>query len=332
MTQAVEIPIIRLDDPDEAATVRRLRSCCLEHGFFYLGGHGMDDLFPDILAESARLFALPVEEKMLVRDQKRSRGYTGMEEKVLDPEASSKVGRGDTHEGFFVGRHVPLDHPEFDPAKRKSPNIWPTSENSSLQDCDRFRNVMEEYFDVATKVCLKVVQLLALAIGLEDKYALDEYFKEQFCTLRLLHYAAEQSNPESGLFACGKHTDWGMITLLLTDNNPGLQIQVDDKWIDVPPKSSKEEGSLFIVNLGDMLERWTNGMFRSTVHRVVTSGEKERYSVPFFCEPDFDTNVECLAVCCSEENPAKYPPTTSGQFLLDKYKETQSKTIPEPSM
>ena len=332
MSKAVEIPIIRLDDPDEATTVERLRKCCLEHGFFYLGGHGMGDLFPEMLSEAARFFALPMEEKTHIRDPKRSRGYTGMEEQMLDPEAQKNLGRGDTKEGFYIGRHVPLDHPEYDPSKLKGPNIWPTSENCSLENCDGFHDVMQNYFDKASGVCCELNRLLALAIGLEDKYALDEYFKEKFCTLRLLHYAAEQSNPESGLFACGKHTDWGMITLLLTDNNPGLQIQVDDKWIDVPPKSSKEEGSLFIVNLGDMLERWTNGMFRSTVHRVVTSGEKERYSVPFFCEPDFDTNVECLAVCCSEENPAKYPPTTSGQFLLDKYKETQSKTIPEPSM
>ena len=329
MTQAVEIPIIRLDDPDEPATVQRLRSCCLEHGFFYLGGHGIEEYFSGIMTESANLFALPVEEKIMIRDDTTRRGYTIMEGEMLDPDAQRKSGIGDTKEAFNLGRDIALDHPEYDLAKLKGPNIWPTKDICSLENCDGFRNVMEEYFDVATKVCLKLVRLLALAIGLEDKHALDSCFKEQFCTLRLNHYAAVESNPDSGIFACGKHSDWGMITLLLTDNNPGLQIQVDDKWIDVPPKSSKEEGSLFIVNLGDMLERWTNGMFRSTVHRVVTSGEKERYSIPFFCEPDFDTNVECLAVCCSEENPAKYPPTTSGQFLKDKYKETHSDFKPK---
>jgi isopenicillin N synthase-like dioxygenase len=148
----------------------------------------------------------------------------------------------------------------------------------------------------------------------------DRDFNEPMAALRLLHYASVQSRPEDGIFAAGAHSDYGMLTLLLTDEHRGLQVQTKQgEWIDISPRKGA-----FIVNLGDMLERWSNGLFRSTQHRVLTAGDAERYSIPFFYEPNFDTQVECLAVCCSVENPPKYPPTTSGRYLLDKYKETHA--------
>lgn len=143
-------------------------------------------------------------------------------------------------------------------------------------------------------------------------------------SIRLLHYANEKSSPDKGVYACGAHSDYGMITLLLTDDQPGLQINFQNEWIDVPPRPDA-----FIVNLGDMLERWSNGLFQSTMHRVLTSGEKERYSIPFFYEPNFDAEVKCLPTCCSPENPPKYPPITSGQHLLNKYKETHADFKPD---
>ena len=138
--------------------------------------------------------------------------------------------------------------------------------------------------------------------------------------LRLLHYSNEPSKPDDGIFACGAHSDYGMITLLLTDNNPGLQVKLgEDKWLDVPPK----EGA-FVINIGDMFERWTNGIFQSTVHRVIQPPNgKERYSVPFFFEPDFDALVECLDVCHGKDGP-KYPPITAGRHLLNMYEQTHA--------
>jgi isopenicillin N synthase-like dioxygenase len=311
------IPTIRLDDPDETATVQTLRKCCLENGFFYLGGHGMEDMFSTVFAESARFFALPVAEKKRLYEPEMSRGYTVMGGESLDPQHQP-----DTKEGFYIGNHIPKDDPRYNPSKLKGPNVWPTPDNCSLSDCQRFQTIMEEYFKKVAAVGLRVVRLLALAIGLDDKHAFDSSFKDTFATIRLLHYAAVPSQTKEGLFACGAHTDYGMITLLLTDQNPGLQIQtLEGDWVDVPPRI--QEG-LFIVNLGDMLERWTNGMFRSTNHRVLTTGDKERYSIPFFFEPDFDTEVKCLDVCTSKDHPPKYPPTTSGQHLLGKYNQTRS--------
>jgi isopenicillin N synthase-like dioxygenase len=185
-----------------------------------------------------------------------------------------------------------------------------------------------------------LVQLLALAIGLNDEHYFDEAFAEPLVTLRLLRYARERSDPSRGIFACGSHSDYGMITLLWTDETCGLQIFIPNdsdtghttlmgdesygSWIDVPARPTA-----YVVNLGDMLERWTNGMFRSTLHRVITDGSAERFSLPCFYDPHFDTDVNVLDICCSLDNPPKYPRTTSGQHLLDKYKETHADFHPE---
>lgn len=267
----------------------------------------MEDIFPRIFAESKQLFELPFQEKQGLYDAKLSRGYQPLGIETLDPIRSK---HGDSKEGFYIGTHIPPEDPRYNPAKLKGPNVWP--------DRQEFVSTMEEYHSRASQVGLKVIQLLALAVGLPDKHDLDHHFTENFATLRLLHYTATKSDPQEGLFACGAHSDYGMITLLLTDENPGLQIYTNEEWVDLPPKKD-----LLIVNLGDMLERWTNGLFRSTMHRVITSGETERYSMPFFYEPDFDAKVVCLPVCCSPENPPKYPPTTAGQHILDKYNQTR---------
>eukprot|EP00980_Cylindrotheca_fusiformis_P016862 scaffold5088_cov98-Cylindrotheca_fusiformis.AAC.13 len=323
------IPIIRLDDEDEEKTVQTLRQCCLEHGFFYLGGHGIsNDLLNGVLAEATKFFALPLEEKCQLYDSEMSRGYTRMGGERL----GQATNQPDTKEGYYIGNHIPKDDPRYNPSKLKGPNVWPTPDQCSLQDCEHFRSTIEEYYSSLSKVGLKVVRLLARAIG-DSAIAFDSFFTENFATVRLLHYDAVPSQPEEGLFACGAHSDYGMITLLLTDDTPGLQIQANNNsstseqsdggdetsWIDVPP----QEG-LFIVNLGDMLERWTNGIFRSTKHRVLTVGDRDRYSIPFFFEPDFDAPVQCLDVCCSEDNPPKFPPTTCGQHILDKYNQTRN--------
>ncbi len=155
---------------------------------------------------------------------------------------------------------------------------------------------------------------LALALGL-PKGSFDKTFEDPMTALSLLHYGDVKSVPEEGLFGADEHTDGPVITVLRTDGTPGLQVLLKTgQWIDVPHRNGA-----FVVNLGDMLERLSNGLFRSTPHRVVLQGGSERYSVPFFYEPGFDVPIVPLDICCSKENPPKFEPTTSGQYLHDKY-------------
>lgn len=254
-----------------------------------------------------------------------SRGYTAFEEEVLDPSVQTK--RGDTKEGYYISSHVPKGSPDFNPGKFRGPNIYP-SMATSLADPESFRQTMDSYFNLASQIGLKVTRLLALALNLHEDHFDEAFENNPVALLRLLHYTKEKSNPDAGVFGAGAHSDYGMITLLLTDSNPGLEILSNGKeWIPVPPR----EG-VFIVNLGDLLEVWTNGLFKSTVHRVISSSSNDRYSIPFFYEPNFDTTVECLDSCWDEdENPKKYQPITSGEFLIGKYTETHQNFEPASS-
>jgi isopenicillin N synthase-like dioxygenase len=315
----MSIPTIRLDDSNQEELVKNLRAACVDVGFFYVENHGVsNDLIEKVMEQMRLLFHLPVEEKGILSDKVMTRGYTAFEEEKLDPKRQSK---GDTKEGFYIGKDIPEDSAEYNPAKLMGPNQWPSpKESPSMEDCQAFKDVMDEYRSECIRVGFRLVQLLSLAIGLEDEHYFDEDFADPLVTLRLLRYAQETSKPDEGVYACGAHSDYGILTLLLTDENAGLQILTKDKeWIDVPPKPFA-----FVINLGDMLERWTNGLFRSTVHRVLTNGDAERYSLPCFYDPHFDTKIDVLDICCSDDNPPKYPPTTVGGHLLGKYKQTHA--------
>jgi isopenicillin N synthase-like dioxygenase len=320
------IPVIDISNKEKLQeTASCLRQACIHVGFFYLEGHGVSQaLLEKTMEQSRKLFNLSLKSKESIKDSVMSRGYTAMEEETLDPARQSK---GDTKEGFYIGPEIAPMDPRYSPEKLSGPNCWPTTTNThgewTEQDCQEFQKTMEEYYDKMSGVGFRVTQLLAMALELDVHY-FDNFFQEPMGFVRLLHYASETSQPDQGVFACGAHSDYGMITLLLTDSNPGLQINFKGEWIDAPPRPNA-----FVVNLGDMLERWSNGLFKSTKHRVLTSGDAERYSIPFFYDPAFDTEVKCLPTCCSSDNPAKYPIITSGQHLLNKYQETHADFQPE---
>jgi isopenicillin N synthase-like dioxygenase len=232
----VAIPTLRLDDPDIGS---QLRSACSDIGFFYLEGHGLTNNEIDhVFHESKKFFSLTTPEKKSLSDKVMSRGYTSMQEETLDPDVQTE---GDTKEGYYIGREVPTDDPRYDPTKLRGPNVWPGQEMVPVQD---FRPTMEEYHTKASAIAYRLVQLLSVSLGLDESY-FDDDFQEPVATLRLLHYDRRESKPEEGILACGAHSDYGILTLLLTDHNPGLQIYYQGEWIDVPPKPHS-----FVVNIG----------------------------------------------------------------------------------
>lgn len=295
---------------DLALSASTLRKACLESGFFYVVNHGVDQL-DDVLAQSKKFFTLPKEDKMKVYRNKKKRGYTPFEDETLDP---AKQTKGDLKEGFYIGPEMP-EREIWSTKPFHGPNQWPSSDL-----LPGWRETMDKYYQQALMVGRKITRLLALALNLEMTFFEKPGLMDSpMAFIRLLHYSAEVSIPDQGIFGAGAHCDYGMITLLATDGVPGLQIcrdkyVVPQVWEDVIPLKGA-----FIVNLGDMLERWSNGLFRSTLHRVVLPGE-ERYSVAFFLDPNFDCLVECLPACCSDENPSKFPPITSGHYLIERYK------------
>ncbi|KAG2718346.1 hypothetical protein I3760_03G216200 [Carya illinoinensis] len=288
---------IDLSNPDIHQSVSLLKQACLDSGFFYIVNHGISEEFMDeVFAQSRRMFGLPLSDKMKLLRNEKHRGYTPVLDEILDPE--NQV-HGDYKEGYYIGVEVAED----DPASEKpfyGPNVWPAP--GLLPG---WRETMERFHQEALKVSRAVARIIALALDLEvDFFDRPQMLGEPIATLRLLHYEGQVSDPSKGIYGAGAHSDYGLITLLATDDVVGLQICKDKDakpqiWEYVPPLKGA-----FIVNLGDMLERWSNGIFKSTLHRVLVNGQ-ERYSIAYFVEPSHDCLVECLPTCKSENNPPK---------------------------
>ncbi|XP_078439260.1 2-oxoglutarate (2OG) and Fe(II)-dependent oxygenase superfamily protein [Wolffia australiana] len=321
-SRAEEIGVLNcvdLEDPDISRSVSLVKQACLDSGFFHVINHGIsEELMEEVFVQSRKFFALNMEEKMELLRNKKNRGYTPPLDEKLD---ATNQADGDYKEGFYIG----IEFSEDDSQSEKpfyGPNLWPSEDL-----LHGWRGTMEQFHQEALRVARMVARLLALALDLEAHYFdKPEILGQPIAVLRLLHYEGRVSDPAKGIFGAGAHTDFGLITLLATDDVPGLQICEDKDsqpqvWRFVKPIKGG-----FLVNLGDMLERWTNGIFRSTLHRVLM-GAEERYSVAFFVEPSHECVVECLPSCCSDANPPKFPPVTCERYLTQRYQETH-KEVP----
>ncbi|WJX54217.1 hypothetical protein P8452_40126 [Trifolium repens] len=294
---------IDLSNPNIDQSVYLLKQSCTDSGFFYLVNHGISQDFMDqVFAQSKKFFTLPLNQKMKLLRNENHRGYTPLQDETLDPKNQSQ---GDSKEGYYIG----VEH--------NAPNIWPASDV-----LPGWRETTEEFQLRALEVGKAVAKIIALALGLDaDFFNKPETLGESLGVMRLLHYQDKISDPSHGLYAAGAHTDYGLITLLATDDVPGLQICKNKYakpqiWEDVPPLKGA-----FIVNLGDMLERWSNTTFKSTLHRVIGNGQ-ERYSIAYFLDPGLDCLVECLPTCKSDANPPKFPPIYFRDYLSQRYKDT----------
>ncbi|KAI4347067.1 hypothetical protein L6164_007916 [Bauhinia variegata] len=316
ITKVSVLNCIDLSNPDVNRSVNLLKQACLDSGFFYVVNHGISQQFMDeVFAQSKKFFSLPLKEKMKLLRNEKHRGYTPVFDELLDPE---KQVHGDYKEGYYIG--VEVAEQEADLQKPYyGPNIWPAADT-----LPGWRETMEKYHRETLELGKAVGRLIALALDLDANFFnKPEILGEPIAILRLLHYEGQISNPSQGLFGAGAHTDYGLVTLLATDDVPGLQICKDKDakpqiWEDVAPLKGA-----FIVNLGDMLERWSNCIFKSTLHRVLGNGQ-ERYSIAYFLEPSHDCLVDCLPTCKSESNPPKFPPVIYRDYLSQRYRDTHA--------
>ncbi|CAI9100434.1 OLC1v1037543C1 [Oldenlandia corymbosa var. corymbosa] len=305
---------IDLSSADVQTSVSLLKQACLDSGFFYVINHGISPEFMDeVFAQSKKFFSLSLEEKMKLLKNEKHRGYTPILDEHLDP--VNQV-HGDYKEGYYIGIEVPQDDPDAG-KPFYGPNLWPQAEI-----LPGWRETMERYHREALEVGRAVARIMALALDLDEGFFYQhQMLGKPIATLRLLHYEGRISDPAKGIYGAGAHTDFGLLTLLATDDVTGLQICKDKHaepqiWEYVSPLKGA-----FIVNLGDMLERWSNCAFRSTLHRVLGNGQ-ERYSIAYFLEPNHDCMVECLPTCHSEDNPPRFPPIKCETYMVQRYTDT----------
>ncbi|XP_049411698.1 2-oxoglutarate-Fe(II) type oxidoreductase hxnY isoform X3 [Solanum stenotomum] len=292
MRESIQLPIIDLTSPDPISTARAIRQACVDVGFFYLINHGVDErLFKKVLEQNKKFFSLPLEDKMkLVR--RNHRGYTPLYAEKLD---TSSTSQGDSKESFYIGS---LEGKSV----VSNLNQWPAEG-------------------------IRLISLIALALDLDE----DFFHKAGACDspngfLRLLHYPGKLQLSEQVVYGASAHSDYGMLTLLATDGVGGLQARLmfagrNSTDLRYGKMCITSVGRAFIVNIGDMMERWTNCLFRSTLHRVMPTGQ-ERYSMAFFLDPNPDCVVECLKSCCSDSSPPRFPPIRAGEYLEERLKVT----------
>lgn len=295
---------------DRLVVAAQIKQACKDKGFFYISNHGISpDLQRAVFTASQQFFDLPISEKEKIHKKYSvaNRGYEPLKNQTLESGAPA-----DLKEGFYSGREYALDSLEVQ-SKRFNcgPNQWP-------EQFPKFKTIMQDYQAKLEKLATLLMQGLALSLELPEHY-FDDFCRDPLVTLRLLHYPPQPANPEPNEKGCGAHTDFGALTLLLQDQQGGLQVwdKNEDVWLNAPPIENT-----YVINLGDLIARWTNNLYKSTLHRVINESGKQRYSVPFFFGGNPDYEVTCLPHCKSEHVTALFEPTTVEKHHIEMYRRT----------
>lgn len=274
---------------------------CRESGFMLLAGHGIDrNLINNVFSCGQSFFALDMEDKnwLSIANSKHDRGYAALGSEKLD----EKSGLIDQKEAFNVGADLAPDDPRVLAGMPfRGVNQWPAG-------MEEFRETLMTYYSAMENLAVDVHRAIALDLGLEETY-FHPLLNDPIAILRLLRYPP--SRGVDGDIGAGAHSDYGSITLLMTDGTAGLQVKPrgSDEWMDVPHVENA-----YVVNLGDLLMRWTNDVYVSTPHRVMPPAS-ERYSIAFFFQPNPDVVVEALP---GTGKDAHYPPITSADYLQER--------------
>lgn len=294
MRQAQEfshVPVVDVSElvagtPGQAAAAEQLGRACRESGFFYVVGHGVDEGLQARLRELSRqFFAQDVEAKLRIRMALGGRAWRGYF-RVGDELTS---GKPDQKEGLYFGAELAPDHPLVQAGTpMHGPNLFP-AEPAGL------REAVLEYMAALTGLGHRLMAGLALSLGLEESYFEDRYTGEPLTLFRIFNYPPPQ---DPSLWGVGEHTDYGLLTILLQDDAGGLEVKSRSGWVAAPPVPGS-----FVCNIGDMLDRMTRGVFRSTPHRVRNPAPQDRLSFPFFFDPGFFSRVQPIDLPGAEVPP-----------------------------
>ena len=308
--EQIMIPVIDMSQPDERVS-SDLYAALTTTGFATLIHHGISKSLRERVFDSSKaFFSLSMEEKQKCGYQghRSNRGYIG-----IGKECHESALAADVKETYDL--HVDECSGETQP--------WPTPSTGPME---QFQRDMVEYFDAMDQLHLTIMRLIEIGLGLPQNY-LVERCNERHENLRLLHYPAMQVQQDTGndkLRSRGAvHTDYGTITLLIQDDVGGLRVKCrDDTWVNVHPVPDA-----VVVNVGDMLQRWTNGVLVANEHQVVEVSTSstyipDRYSIAFFCNANKGTTIECLDVCVSDDRPPKYDAVNAHDYLTSRLAQT----------
>ncbi|MFT4268517.1 MAG: 2OG-Fe(II) oxygenase family protein [Xenophilus sp.] len=276
-------------------------------GFAYIGGHGVrPEVREAAFAASREFHASPLAKKQSLAINAFHRGYMGMATSTIVTSSVAKVTRPNLSESLMLMHELPPDDPGLLAGlPMQGLNQWPDW-------LPGFKPAMQAYTAQVDALGRHIVRLIALSLDLPAT-ALDHHFENPTTFLRALHYPPQPPLADDQM-GSAPHTDYGIITLLAQDDSGGLQVRPrGGDWIEAPPIPGT-----YVLNVGDMLARWTNERFVSTPHRVINRNGGDRYSLPYFLDPSMHAVIECLPTCTGPGNPPKHPPVRYGDYLLDR--------------
>ena len=307
VTTISHIPVIDLTDsfsPDietRRKVAAEIRKAARDTGFFYVSGHGVpDEIIEKTFAVGKTFFDKPLDEKMKVLGPGGGFGYDPAQGQVLDAGTPP-----DLKEGFMRG--VPT-HP-------LAPKV------TYPEDMPEMEEITREYLDQMIALGRRIFHCIALSLDLPEDY-FDDGLDLPIAQTRLLKYTPKPADAPDNQLGAGAHTDWGALTFLYQDDVGGLEIKdPEGNWIPATPVPGT-----FVVNLGDLIRRWTNDQYRSTLHRVVNrkDQERDRYSIATFFDARYDYPVSCVPTCLPESGEPLYNPCTVGEHILMKMEESYS--------
>jgi isopenicillin N synthase-like dioxygenase len=297
----------------------QIRQACQNYGFFYIVGHGVNQQLQEQLEHlSQQFFAQDEDTKLKIRMALGGRAWRGYF--PVGNELTS--GKPDLKEGIYFGTELEENHPLVKAGvPMHGRNLFPSN-------IPQFRETVLEYIDSMTKLGHILMAGIALSLGLEKSYFADRYTKDPLILFRIFNYPPNSSSQSE--WGVGEHTDYGVLTILKQDNIGGLQIKSKSGWIDAPPIPGS-----FVCNIGDMLDRMTQGLYRSTPHRVQNLSASNRLSFPFFFDPNFNVEVKPIElndIVVNDNKDERWDKAsvhefrgTYGEYLLNKV----SKVFPE---
>ena len=281
-------------------TALELDGAARNAGFFYAVEHGLEQpLIDGLEAAAAEFFALPeaVKQRYYIGDSRNHRGYVPPGEEVF------YAGSKDTKEAFDLSLDLPASDPDYLAGNRLlGPNRWPL-------EVPNFRARVEAYYGAVTALGRRLLRGFLLALDLPEDH-FDHALKKPPSQLRLIHYPLQANGNADDAPGIGAHTDYECFTLLHA-TSPGLEVlNAKGVWVDAPPVPGA-----FVINIGDLLEVFSNGRWVSTAHRVRKVRE-ERYSAPLFFNLDYDAEIAPCPHLVQADGAARYPAVRAGEHLL----------------
>ena len=288
------------------AAAREVAQACTGVGFFYMTNHGVADAVIERAVAAARdFFHQPAERKAEVAANANHRGFHALGDALM-----YGAKKPDYKEFYSIGLELPPDDPAvLAGEKLRGPNNWPSF-------MPELRPALTAYFDAVGGCGRDLLRVVALSLDLDEGFFVPRYTKPLQRT-QIIYYPPQDPLSADEQFGVAPHTDYGCITLLWQDDSGGLQVRerASRSWIDAPPIPGT-----FVINVGDLLARWTDDRFSSTPHRVINRSGRERFSIATFYDPDFSAVVDPRDLGAAEGG--RYAPVRAGEHILRRFDES----------